>query len=274
MEGSILSLFEACIIAASSAGIFMSSVYLISLKLRDTSIVDIAWGLGFTVIATVLLGASGDSPVLQLMSVLVYLWGFRLALHIYARKAGKPEDWRYANWRQQWGSTHWWRSFLQVFLLQTLLMLIIATPLLVAAAAPDVAVTSIAWLGLIVWVVGFYFEAVGDLQLSRFIRKKKRTESKKRRKHAKSKEIMTSGLWCYTRHPNYFGEITQWWGLWLIATTLPYWWLAIISPLTITFLLLKVSGITMLEKKYDDNKEYQKYKQRTSALFPLPPRKK
>ena len=109
--------------------------------------------------------------------------------------------------------------------------------------------------------MGFGFEAIGDWQLSNFLKNRKR-----------SNQIMQYGLWRYTRHPNYFGEISQWWGIWLIVVTLDYGWLATISPLVITFLLLKVSGITMLERKYKKNKEFQKYKKRTSALIPMPPR--
>jgi steroid 5-alpha reductase family enzyme len=112
-----------------------------------------------------------------------------------------------------------------------------------------------------VWVIGFFFESVGDAQLSRFIKDP-----------ANKGKLMQSGLWKYTRHPNYFGEVTQWWGLWIIALSVSYGWLGIIGPLTITTLILKVSGIPLLEKSMEGNPEFQEYKKRTSVFFPLPPK--
>jgi steroid 5-alpha reductase family enzyme len=117
-------------------------------------------------------------------------------------------------------------------------------------------------LGAAVWLAGFLFEAVGDYQLGQF----------KRKPESKGK-IMTSGLWRYTRHPNYFGEAALWWGIWLAALSVEGGWAGIISPLTIGFLLLKVSGVTMLEKKYVGNEEFAAYARRTSAFFPMPPKK-
>lgn len=292
------------VIQIASAVIFLHMIgyYIVSMLIKDTSIVDIGWGLGFVLVAWVLLpgvdnlssrpelqGEDSMHSVHKVVLAIVTFWGLRLALHIFIRKAGKPEDWRYKNWREQWGKNHWWRSLLQVFILQGFLQLIIAAPIIVAAANQLVVdwVSNVplesqsgtvpySWniltiLGLALWAVGFFFEAVGDWQLTKFIKRRKKNAHKKTKKNQNT--IMKSGLWKYTRHPNYFGEIAQWWGLFFIVLPLEYGWVAIVSPLLITFLLLKVSGITMLEKKYDDNKEYQKYKARTSALIPLPPRK-
>jgi steroid 5-alpha reductase family enzyme len=115
-------------------------------------------------------------------------------------------------------------------------------------------------LGILIWTFGFFFESVGDFQLSRFIKSKKGG-------------IMKSGLWKYTRHPNYFGEVIQWWGIWLIALSVSYGWVSVIGPLLITFLILKVSGIPLLEKKMEENDEFREYKKNTSMFFPLPPKK-
>ena len=118
------------------------------------------------------------------------------------------------------------------------------------------------FLGIAIWIFGFYFEAIGDWQLSKFIQDPEKTG------------IMKEGLWKYTRHPNYFGEVTQWWGIWLIALSTKYGLPSILGPLAITFLILKVSGIPPLEKKYADNEDFKKYKKKTSKFIPLPPKKR
>ena len=150
-------------------------------------------------------------------------------------------------------------------MLQGLLAVVIAAPVLVAHHdSNDSLLNENIWLTVIgstVWWVGFLFESIGDWQLTKFIGNKKNKG-----------KVMTTGLWKYTRHPNYFGEVTMWWGLWLIVAPLNGGITAIISPLTITFLLLKVSGIPMLEKKYEKKKAFQAYKKKTSAFFPLPPK--
>ena len=243
---------------------FVTIVYMISLAIKDVSIIDIAWGLGFVMLVWLMIYIEPDVDVMQIVvSVPIVAWGLRLATHIGTRKIGKPEDWRYAAWRKAWGHTFLWRSYLQIFLLQGFLMLVIALPLFVATADESVAVLAAPniLIGLAVWSVGFFFEAVGDLQLRLFLRKQ---ETKG--------HIMRSGLWKYTRHPNYFGEMTMWWGLWLVVVLLPYGWLAIVSPLTITFLLTKVSGVAMLEKKYVKHKEFKAYKKVTNAILPAPPK--
>ena len=269
---------DGIVIALMSAGFFMVAMYMLAQLRRDTSIVDIAWGLGFVLIGIGLcLQLDGSNPIFRLTQVLVTIWGLRLFTHILFRKAGKPEDWRYQNWRKDWGKTHWWRSFLQVFMLQGFFMVLIASPMIAAWAAEDTSIAAISYVGAAVWFVGFYFEAVGDYQLNRFLRDKKiAAEAKGKKKKGKKKqpEFMTEGLWRLTRHPNYFGEVTQWWGLWLVVLPTTYGLQAVISPLLITFLLLKVSGIPMLEKKWENNKEFKKYKKKTNAFFPAPPKKK
>ncbi len=249
--------------AVAIVWVYMTLFYALAMHKKDSSIIDIGWGLGFVVIAWALSIASGEWGAGNLiLNGLVTIWGLRLAAHIYIRKQGKPEDWRYAKWRKDWGKTYWRRSYLEIFMLQGLMMLLVSAPIVLAADHGKFSMTPVAWIGFVIWAVGFFFEAVGDWQLSRWLKVK----------HQKN-DIMTAGLWRYTRHPNYFGEITQWWGIWLVVLSLPSGWLAIVSPLTITYLLLKVSGIPMLEKKYKDNPKFQAYKARTSALIPLPQRR-
>lgn len=225
-------------------------------------IADMAWGLGFILAAAVSLVAGGAYPQRGiLVSTLVLVWGLRLAWHIHSRNRGKGEDSRYRKWREEWGSWFVLRSFLQIFMLQGMLLLLVAVPVIVVNGSPHTPFALLDGLGLLIWLVGFGFEAVGDWQLLRF-----------KGNPANKGRLMTSGLWSYTRHPNYFGEVTLWWGIWLIALSVPGGWWTVVGPLTITLLILKVSGIPMLEKPYEERADFQEYQRRTSAFFPVPPR--
>jgi steroid 5-alpha reductase family enzyme len=226
--------------AAGVVFVYMTAVFLIALSRKNNSIVDVAWGLGFILVAmTTLLLKPGITIRQVLVDGLVAVWGLRLAVHIYSRNRGRGEDFRYAKWRRDWGRWFVPRSFLQIFMLQGILMLLISSPILLVNRSPEEGLTPLDALGAGVWVVGFFFEAVGDHQLKIF----------KRKPESRGK-IMTSGLWSYTRHPNYFG-----------------------SPLTVSLLLLRVSGVSMLEKKYAGNQEFASYARRTSAFFPMPLKK-
>jgi len=242
---------------------YMSFIFLLAWIKKDSSIVDIAWGIGFISVAilTSFLEA-GFAPRHVLVTALIFLWGTRLAAHIAIRNKGRGEDFRYAQWRKDWGMWFFIRSFFQIYMLQGFLLLIIAYPVMLINHSEEPGIKFLDILGLIIWLIGFFFEAVGDYQLSKF---KRKAENKRK--------IMTQGLWRYTRHPNYFGEIAMWWGIFLIALSVKSGWTAIVSPLVITFLLLRVSGITMLEKKYVGNKEFEEYAKRTSAFFPWFPKK-
>ena len=225
-------------------------------------IADVAWGVGFILAAAVsLIAGNVYSSRGLLTSALVLTWGMRLARHIHNRNRGKGEDPRYRKWRDEWGKWFVLRSFLQVFMLQGMLLMMVALPVVYAnqAQAPPLGWRDLP--GLAIWLTGFCFEAVGDRQLLTFIRNS-----------ANKGKLMTSGLWRYTRHPNYFGEVTLWWGIWLIVSAIPGGWMTVVGPLTITFLILKVSGIPMLEKLYEERTDFQEYKRRTSAFFPLPPK--
>jgi steroid 5-alpha reductase family enzyme len=249
----------------SSAAIFlyMTCVFVLALLKKDNSIVDVAWGTGFLLVA--LLTFFMDSAFTfrsALVTGLVIFWGSRLALHIYFRNRGKGEDFRYAKWRKEWGKTFVWRSYFQIFMLQGLLLLIIAYPIILVNQSEEGGFTALDIAGMAVWMVGFFFEAVGDYQLRAF---KKNPENRGK--------IISRGLWRYTRHPNYFGEVTCWWGIFLIALSIEWGWTAVISPLAITFLLLRVSGVTMLEKKYEGNQAYEEYARKTSPFIPWFPKR-
>ncbi|BCR04944.1 hypothetical protein DESUT3_20130 [Desulfuromonas versatilis] len=243
--------------------VFMTLVFAVALQRKDNSIVDIAYGLAFVLAGWSAYLAYGSGHPRQILILsLVTVWGGRLAGHIFWRKRGEPgEDFRYRKWREEWGDTVVWRSFLQVFMLQGLVVFFVALPLLVVIHQPGGELGGFDLLGVLVWLIGFGFEAIGDWQLLRF---KKEPGNRGR--------IIQSGLWRYTRHPNYFGEATLWWGVWLIAVGSPYGFFAVLSPLLIDFLLLKVSGIPMLEAKYENNPEFAAYKERTNAFFPWLPK--
>lgn len=241
---------------------YMACWFVVAQIKGRNDIADVAWGLGFILAAAVSLVAGGEfSPRGILVSLLVLAWGVRLALHIHARNQGKGEDPRYRQWREEWGRWFVLRSFLQVFMLQGVLLVVVAVPVIVVNAAPPTPLGWLDGLGLLIWLTGFFFEAVGDWQLLRFIRNP-----------ANKGQLMTGGLWRYTRHPNYFGEVTLWWGLWLMALSAANGVWTVIGPLTITVLVLKVSGIPMLEKHYEGRPDFEEYKRRTSPFFPLPPR--
>ncbi|MCX8160363.1 MAG: DUF1295 domain-containing protein [Candidatus Saccharicenans sp.] len=247
--------------------IYMNLVFILSLLKKNAAIVDIAWGLGFVLVVSSLLARDSlahlsPGPRQVLATALILGWGIRLSWHIYKRNRGKPEDYRYANWRQKWGKNFVLRSYFQIFMLQGFFMLVILTPALLILSHRAESLNFLDLLGLAVWLTGFFFEAVADCQLRQF---KKNPDNRGR--------VMTTGLWKYSRHPNYFGESVMWWGLFLIGLSVPRGWLGIISPLTITWLLTRVSGVPLLEKKYRGNPEFEAYRARTSAFFPLPPRK-
>jgi len=254
--------------AATVIGTFMLLMWLLSIPLKNVSIVDIGWGLGFVLVPWLALPVTKPS----LLDLLVPIWGLRLAAYLAWRNIGKPEDYRYAAMRQRFGPSFTWTSLLIVFGLQGVVMWIVALPLLAASAFNTTTfditgrTPGLMAAGLSVWLIGFLFESIGDWQLARF--KSVPTN------HGK---VMDRGLWKYTRHPNYFGDFMVWWGHWLICVAVSsfqdIWW-TVISPLLMSFLLLKVSGVALLEKSLRQRSpEYEDYIRRTSAFFPRPPRR-
>ncbi len=249
---------------------YVTLIWLQSLRLRDSGIMDVAWGPGFVIATLAAIVASGSLDALTarparvvLVLAMVAIWAARLSLHIGFRNHGQPEDYRYAAWRREAGNAWWWRSYFKVFLLQGLVMWIVATPLLLAttASAPE-SLQALDILGVALWLFGFLFEAVADEQLRRF-----------KSDPANSGHVMQSGLWRFSRHPNYFGESVLWWGFWIVACAVPFGWATVVSPVLMTWLLLRVSGVAMLERGLTNTKPgYDAYRRRTNAFFPGPPR--
>jgi steroid 5-alpha reductase family enzyme len=237
--------------------VYVSLIWLISLIKKDAGIMDIFWGLGFVVVGYFYLAAD-YSHALQprLLYTLVLLWGFRLSLHIGLRNLGEAEDARYANWRHQFGKKWWWYSYLRVFILQGVVMWIVSLPLLVGLQ-DKTSLTIFDMMGVLIFMVGFLVESVGDWQLRTF-----------KKNPANKGKVLNTGLWGLTRHPNYFGEALLWWGITLIAIELHTFWI-IISPVIMTWLLIRVSGVAMLDDLLRKTKpDYAQYIENTNAFFP------
>lgn len=244
--------------------VFVSVVWLLSVWKKDMSIVDIAWGLGFVAVAVFQINRLDTMDPRQfLVMYLVGIWGLRLAIFLAIRNLGKGvEDPRYQAFRADWGKDTWWISYFKVFLLQGVLMLIISGPIhvVVMSTTPSLGLTET--IGAVLWLIGFLIESTADWQLYRF-----------KRNPANKGKVMDKGLWGWSRHPNYFGETFIWWGIFLVTVNTAHWYLSALGAVLITFLLLKVSGVTMLEARYEGNDKYADYKRRVSTFIPMPPKK-
>ncbi len=246
----------------------MVCVFLVALYLKDNSIIDVAYGLAYILVSATVLYGFGEYPLGGLLLLLVSIWGLRLAIRIHERNRGRGEDFRYAAWRKSWV---WFktRSFLQIFMLQGFIVWLISIPVVLAASTPAPFPSWLTVVGVLVWLIGFYFEAVGDYQLDAFIKNP-----------ANKGKLMQSGLWSITRHPNYFGEASMWWGLWIAAlpAVFPHGVLAalltfIMSPALITLFLLKISGIPMLEAAMQQKPGWNDYARRVSVFIPWFPKR-
>lgn len=243
-------------------------LWLLSIRLRDVSIIDIFWGPGFAVVAVLgwFLSADADSdPRRTLATVLTTAWALRLGLYLASRNLGKGEDPRYtAAFRERYREKLHWNTLTKVFLLQGSLIWLISMPVQVAQYLERPAGLHVpALLGAALWTIGFLFEAISDRQLARF-----------KADPAKRGQILDSGLWRYTRHPNYFGNACLWWGLWLIACDHWLGVLTVFSPLLMTYFLLNVTGKRLLEKRMSRARPgYADYIARTSGFFPWPPKR-
>lgn len=240
----------------------LTVVWIISVRMRDAGIVDLAWGMGFVVIAwTVFFRSANGGQRAALLCGLVTLWGVRLSGYLFWRNAGKEEDYRYAAMRKKHGERFWIVSLGTVFWLQAVIMWVVSFPIQFGQLADR----PWSWLdgcGVALFIVGLFFETIGDWQLARF-----------KLDPANRGKALDTGLWRYTRHPNYFGDFCVWWGLYLVAASGGAWW-TFFGPLAMSFFLIKVSGVAMLESTIVERRpEYAAYIRRTNAFFPGPPRR-
>ncbi|MEM9467921.1 MAG: DUF1295 domain-containing protein [Actinomycetota bacterium] len=249
--------------AATAVVLLMVITWFVSLARRDASIADIVWGLGFVVIAWITWWVGdGLADRRGLLVAMVTIWGVRLVAHLTWRSRSEPEDFRYASMRRRAGERFPITSLFSVFLFQGAVMFIVSLPVQLAMTPAQPQVGILAIVGVVVWGVGLFFETVADAQLTRF-----------RNDPGNAGAVLDWGLWRYTRHPNYFGDACIWWGIYLVAadTTDARW--AIISPILMTVMLLRVTGVTMLERGLRTRRDgYADYVARTSAFLPRPPK--
>ena len=255
----MISILLTSLAAAAAA---FALLWLISLPIKDSSIVDPFWGASYVLVAWVAWSVATDPGSRQLLlAALVTVWGLRLTLYLSIRNLGKGEDYRYQAMRRRWGTNFPLISLGTVFLLQAALMWVVSLPVQVSMANPGDP-GWLAWVGVGVFAVGLFFETVGDWQLARFKADPDNTGT-----------VMDRGLWRYTRHPNYFGDFAVWWGLFLVAITDVAMLWTIVGPLLMSWLLLRVSGVAMLEKTIGKRRAgYDEYARRTNAFFPWKPK--
>jgi steroid 5-alpha reductase family enzyme len=241
--------------------IYMNGWFIKSALKNRNDIADQAWGMGFVMISLLTLALNQATGSYLIVLALVSIWGFRLFWHIYKRQRASGENQRYQELVDK-NKSRFVESYLKVFMLQGIFMFIISLPIInfgfYNGSFKDLVFVN--WLGLAVWVIGFFFESVGDYQLKMFLSK---PENKGK--------IMMDGLWRYTRHPNYFGEITMWWGIFLVTyqgVSTNLWLASAVGPLLISYLLIFVSGIPMAEKRQRMREDYRQYMKTTSALVP------
>lgn len=263
-----MDILQVVILSGVASVVLLSLTFLLARARDRYDLIDVVWGLAFIAVAltSYLTQAEISFVSIQtLATVLVIIWGLRLAVHIYTRwRASASEDRRYVDMRHEYASKAGGPTinmFVRVYIVQALLATIVSSSIIVINASSSKEIGVVAAIGLVVWIIGFLFESIGDAQL----RKHLATPSMKGK-------LMTSGLWQYTRHPNYFGEMTLWWGIFIIALSVPFWWLSIIGPIVITVLLMFISGVPLTEKHFEGRDGWDEYKKRTSKVFPFPPR--
>jgi len=243
----------------------MTILWVVSVIIKNVSIVDLFWGFGFVLTNFFFfMNTDGPSPRKIIITVLVTIWGLRLSAYLAWRNIGNGEDFRYMQFRKKYGENrYWWISFFQTFLLQGVLMWLISAPLLGAqfyGQSDPLGITDFA--GVAFWLIGFSFETGGDFQLARF-----------KADPANKGKVMDKGFWRYTRHPNYFGDSSVWWGYGLICiatgSIIP-----VLGSVLMTALIIRVSGVTLLEKSLKEQKPlYREYIEKTSAFLPWFPKK-
>jgi len=254
-----MTFFQVYFLAFGIIMSMMTFLWLISIKIKNVSIVDLFWGFGFVVAGSVYFIYTGGFETRKiLLMTLVTIWGLRLSIYLAWRNLGKGEDFRYRKFRKDFGEDrYWWYSFFSVFMLQGVLMWLISVPLLGAQFYLGNSLGILDYLGIIIWIIGFVFEAGGDFQLARF-----------KSDPANKGKILSTGFWHYTRHPNYFGDAAVWFGYGLICLSAGSY-IPILGTVLMTALIIKVSGVALLEKTLQNTKPgYQEYVRRTSAFLP------
>ena len=253
------------LIALSVIVFLMVILWLISIPIKNVSIVDAFWGMGFVVVNATYFTLE---PLIFtrniIVLILVSIWGVRLSAYLFKRNYGKPEDFRYQEFRRHYGADrYWWFSFFQVFLLQGSLIMIVSLPLFgIHGETTSNELNVLDYIALLCWCIGFLFEAVGDYQLTKF-----------KKNPANKGAILKTGLWRYTRHPNYFGDATVWFSFGLFSIASGGYW-HIIGAFAMTYLIINISGVTMLEKSLKKTKpEYKEYIESTNAFIPWFPKK-
>lgn len=260
-----MSIYALLLLAAFAIAVYMLTFWLVSTVIQNVSIVDIGWGAGFVLVTWITyFAAPADGVRATVLLALVTIWGLRLAGYLAWRNIGKPEDHRYAAMRKKHGERFWWVSLFTVFVLQGVIMWVIALPVVLGMGHSLLFQSLSTWhlAGLALWSIGLLFEAGGDWQLAKF-----------KANPANKGKVCDRGFWRYTRHPNYFGDCCVWWGLWMVslATWADGW--TILSPILMTVLLLQFSGVRLLEHDIADRRpDYADYQRRTSAFLPWPPK--
>ncbi len=241
---------------------------------KNNGIMDIFYGPGFFVVALTSLIfyfiLNNEINIRQIIiTLLVFIWSVRLATYVFIRNRGKPEDYRYKAMRERWGTNVILKSLTKIYVFQGIVIFIVAFPVWFTNISTNPSIDNLLdfygitlWLGVIIWIIGFLFETFGDYQLYKF----------KQDPNNKGK-ILDRGLWKYSQHPNYFGEVTQWWGIYVITIAVPFGFISIVGPVFITYMIIKVSGIRLLDKHYEGDDEYTNYKKKTRLFFPWFPKK-
>ncbi len=293
-----MSAFSNLGLSALALIICLTALWVISYRVKDASLVDIFWGAGFGIVAIVCaLNSEVMTPYLWLLAAMPFIWAVRLSLYLAKRNLGHGEDKRYVAMKERAekkGKTEdQWRkgTLFSIYYGQGFLILLVSAPVWVAMATGNLPaglnyggdliagdnwdtdrVTPIGFLaviGAILWLVGFLFEAIGDMQLAAFKAKHKDYDGP-----LDDKPVLNTGLWKYTRHPNYFGNACMWWGIYIVACAAPWGWVTIFAPIVMTILLTRVSGRDLLERDMKKRKAYRDYIENTSGFFPLPPKSK
>jgi steroid 5-alpha reductase family enzyme len=254
--------------------IYLIIAFIVGTIKKNNGLMDVFYGPGYFVVAlsSLILNIifTNEVNIRQIIvTILVFIWATRLATYVFIRNRGKPEDYRYQAMRERWKTNIVFKSFFRVYFFQGIVIFIVCFPVWFINISSNPTIESFLdffgvtlWLGAIIWLIGFLFETIGDYTLYKFLQK---PENKG--------EVMDRGVWKVSQHPNYFGEVTQWWGIYIIAIATPFGFITILGPIFITYMIIKVSGIKLLDKRFEKDDKYGAYKQRTSVFFPWFPKK-